>query len=262
MYYLCTVERNVVISPKMRAVADFLEENCEGLIFTLTETPDNLVVEVPKSDVEKVTTLLLTQFDNVAPLKLAYAVLSYLHRFILVKPMVTEAPVVSVEGILIPTLEKILVDLISDKEYDEEPEERKKRFLQMMETYPVHIPRLMRYAARKGKKDEVEKLLGELDQKRLSIVRALQECLSGAPVSKAWIFGSFARMEERKDSDIDVLVSLDGSQPMGLMSFSELILKMEKATGKNIDLVVDKSVKPFAQESIQRDKVLIYERAS
>ena len=71
------------------------------------------------------------------------------------------------------------------------------------------------------------KLPGGFDEKRQSIVRALQECLSSAPVSKAWIFGSFARMEERADSDIDVLVTLDNSQPMSLMSFSELILKME-----------------------------------
>jgi hypothetical protein len=246
----------------MRAVADYLEENRQGLIFVLTETEENLIVEVPKSEVDSVTGQLLGRFENVAPFRLAQAMLPYLHQFILVKPMITEAPVVSVEGILIPTLEKILVDLISDKENQKESNQRKLRFLQMIETYPVHIPRLMRYAARKGKKEEVEKLLGELNQKRVSIVRTLQECLSGAPVSKAWVFGSFARMEERDDSDIDILVSLDNSQPMGLMSFSELILKMEKATGKSIDLVVDRSVKPFARESIQRDKVLIYERAS
>jgi len=256
------MERKVVISPKMRAVADYLEENRQGLIFVLTETEENLIVEVPKSEVDSVTGQLLGRFENVAPFRLAQAMLPYLHQFILVKPMITEAPVVSVEGILIPTLEKILVDLISDKENQKESNQRKLRFLQMIETYPVHIPRLMRYAARKGKKEEVEKLLGELNQKRVSIVRTLQECLSGAPVSKAWVFGSFARMEERDDSDIDILVSLDNSQPMGLMSFSELILKMEKATGKSIDLVVDRSVKPFARESIQRDKVLIYERAS
>ena len=255
--YICIVERKVVISAKMRAVADFLEENRQGLIFVLTETGDNLIVEVPKSEVESVTELLIGKFENVAPFRLAQAMLPYLHQFILVKPMITEAPVVSVDGILIPTLEKIMVDMISDKDKNE-----KKHFLQMMETYPVHIPRLIRYAARKGKKEEVEKLLREVDEKRISIVRALQECLSGSPVSKAWVFGSFARMEERADSDIDVLVTLDNSQPMSLMSFSELILKMEKATGKSIDLVVDRSVKPFAQESIRRDKVLIYERAS
>jgi hypothetical protein len=198
----------------------------------------------------------------VAPLKLAYAMLPYLNQFILVKPMVSEAPLVSIEGITIPSLEKILVDQLSDREYShEDPAHKKKRFLQTLETYSVHIPKLLRYAARKGKKEEVESLLKELDSNRISIVKTLQECLTHSPVKRAWVFGSFARMEERKDSDIDILVTLDETSRMGLIAFSELILNMEKETGKHIDLVIDKAVKPFAQASIQQDKVLIYERA-
>ena len=36
------------------------------------------------------------------------------------------------------------------------------------------------------------------------------------PVLKAWIFGSFARGEETPLSDVDILVVLDHSQPIGL----------------------------------------------
>ena len=39
------------------------------------------------------------------------------------------------------------------------------------------------------------------------------------PVLKAWIFGSFARGEETPLSDVDILVVLDHSQPIGLKFF-------------------------------------------
>ncbi len=80
-------------------------------------------------------------------------------------------------------------------------------------------------------------------------------------LSRAWLFGSYARMEEGENSDIDLLVALDQPVSMGLFGFSGLALSLEKATGKSVDLVVDGTVKPFAKDSIERDKVLIYERA-
>ena len=119
----------------MRRVTDCLKENCKGVNFCLTEKGENLIVEVAKSDVEKVIETLQDSFPNVAPMRLASAMMQYLHQFILVKPMVTESPVVSVDGTVIPTIEKILVDQLSDKEYAQEnPDQKKKRFLQTMET--------------------------------------------------------------------------------------------------------------------------------
>ena len=32
--------------------------------------------------------------------------------------------------------------------------------------------------------------------------------------------------------------------------------------GRNVDLVTDRSLAPFARESVDRDKILIYERAA
>ncbi len=68
-------------------------------------------------------------------------------------------------------------------------------------------------------------------------------------------------MEERQDSDIDILIHLRKPVTMGLVEFSNIILSLEAATGKQIDLVVDSTVKEFAKESINKDKVLFYERA-
>ena len=68
-------------------------------------------------------------------------------------------------------------------------------------------------------------------------------------------------MEERPDSDIDILVDLDKSVPMGLLTYAGMINGLESRLGRKIDLVTNGTVKPFALDSINRDKVLIYERA-
>ena len=81
------------------------------------------------------------------------------------------------------------------------------------------------------------------------------------PVLKAWIFGSFARGEERADSDVDILVVLDNSTPVGLKFFG-MYEDLKELLGRNVDLVVDRSLAPFARKSVDRDKILVYERAS
>ena len=48
---------------------------------------------------------------------------------------------------------------------------------------------------------------------------------------------------------------------MGLLQYAGMINKLETLLGRKVDLVANGSVKPFALESINRDKILIYERA-
>ncbi len=80
------------------------------------------------------------------------------------------------------------------------------------------------------------------------------------PVLKAWLFGSYARGEQRADSDVDILVALDKSLPIGLKFFG-MWNDLEELLGRNVDLVSEGALLPFAQETAERDKILIYERA-
>lgn len=79
------------------------------------------------------------------------------------------------------------------------------------------------------------------------------------PVAKAWLFGSFARGEQRRNSDVDLLIELDKGAKMGFR-FAGMICDLEDLLHRKVDLVVNGSVLPFAQESVNRDKRLIYER--
>lgn len=96
-----------------------------------------------------------------------------------------------------------------------------------------------------------------------SITDSIRECLKTQPVLKAWLFGSFSRNEERPDSDVDLLVKYDRqNNRVGLFTIIRIKQQLEEATGRNIDLVEEGTLMPFAVESANHDKVLIYERKS
>ncbi|MGM9778562.1 MAG: nucleotidyltransferase family protein, partial [Prevotella sp.] len=71
--------------------------------------------------------------------------------------------------------------------------------------------------------------------------------------------GSYSRGEQTKDSDVDILVLLDKSRPIGLKFFG-MWNDLEELLGRKVDLVSDGTLLPFAQQSADNDKILIYER--
>lgn len=80
---------------------------------------------------------------------------------------------------------------------------------------------------------------------------------------KAWIFGSFARGEETPTSDIDILFVPDYSgKPFTLFTHGGMYMDLKELLGREVDLVVDGTLRPYAEESANRDKKLIYERKS
>lgn len=91
------------------------------------------------------------------------------------------------------------------------------------------------------------------------ITNTLKEYFKTQPVEKAWVFGSFSRGEERKDSDIDIIVRFTPDARMGL-SFCRMICDLEDRLHRPVDLVREGCLLPFAVETAERDKVLVYER--
>ena len=80
-------------------------------------------------------------------------------------------------------------------------------------------------------------------------------------MKRAWIFGSYARGDETSDSDIDLLVVFDHhNAEIGLMEYARIINDLTNRLGYLVDLVEDGTLLPYAQESAELDKLLIYER--
>lgn len=81
------------------------------------------------------------------------------------------------------------------------------------------------------------------------------------PVLKAWLFGSFARGEEMPNSDVDILFVPDRSgKPFTLFTMGGMYMDLKELLGREVDLVEEGSLRPYAVDSANRDKKLIYER--
>ncbi len=79
------------------------------------------------------------------------------------------------------------------------------------------------------------------------------------PVLKAYLFGSYSRAETDENSDIDILVELDYSRPIGL-EFVKMQLDLEELLNRRVDLLTEKAVSKYIKQNIDKDKILIYEK--
>ena len=94
-----------------------------------------------------------------------------------------------------------------------------------------------------------------------TMIQLIAEYFKTQPVLKAYLFGSFSRGEETDSSDIDILIVLDDSQHVG-MKFFGMYEDLKDLLGRNVDLDTDRSLAPFARQSVDHDKILIYKRAA
>jgi predicted nucleotidyltransferase/DNA-binding XRE family transcriptional regulator len=83
---------------------------------------------------------------------------------------------------------------------------------------------------------------------------------SRSEISKAWLFGSFARGEDDLRSDIDVMIEVVPDSKFSLFDLSEIQHHLQNLLGRKIDIVMKGGVKKEVMERIKPDLKLIYER--
>lgn len=76
------------------------------------------------------------------------------------------------------------------------------------------------------------------------------------------MFGSCSRGEETPTSDIDLLVEYQKDATITLFTISRIMLELKEGLNRDVDLIEDGCLLPFAVESAERDKILIYERGN
>lgn len=76
---------------------------------------------------------------------------------------------------------------------------------------------------------------------------------------KVAIFGSYARNENRADSDLDVLIHLDYSQQISLLKLVSVERNVSDALGITVDFVTEKSLSPYIRPYIEKDLQYILE---
>jgi len=91
----------------------------------------------------------------------------------------------------------------------------------------------------------------KIEQIRKKVLPVLKE----NQVKKAGIFGSAARGEMRRGSDIDLLVEI--GRNASLLDLIHLKFEVEKALGKKVDLVEYKTIKAPLRKQILAEEVAL-----
>jgi predicted nucleotidyltransferase len=107
--------------------------------------------------------------------------------------------------------------------------------------------------------------IGNSNQRTMSthaMTQQIAEYFKTQPVLKVWLFGSYARGEQTENSDVDLLIVPDKSQHFSLFTLSGMYEDLKELLGCEVDLITDGGLMPFARESADHDKILIYERAA
>lgn len=77
-------------------------------------------------------------------------------------------------------------------------------------------------------------------------------------IKKAALFGSYARNEQKEDSDVDILVQ--PTKDMSLLDFIGVKLDIEDALKMTVDLVSYNGLSPYLRDKILSEQKVIYER--
>lgn len=81
----------------------------------------------------------------------------------------------------------------------------------------------------------------------------IQQTLSSFKPTRIGVFGSYARNEEKPQSDLDVLV--DFSSRYNLLDLIGMQDELSELLGIKVDLVTEKSLHPSLKEQIQREVI-------
>ena len=89
----------------------------------------------------------------------------------------------------------------------------------------------------------------DLNKMKPAIIRILKKY----NVKKAGIFGSYARNENKKGSDVDILIEVDGS----LLKVIEIEQELEEKLHKKVDLLTYGGINPLLRQRIIKEAVKI-----
>ena len=86
------------------------------------------------------------------------------------------------------------------------------------------------------------------------LIPKIRRILKKNKVKRAGIFGSFARGEHKKNSDIDILIE----PPKGIgFEFMGIQFELEDKLGKKVDLITYKGISPYLKDKILKEEVRI-----
>jgi predicted nucleotidyltransferase len=87
----------------------------------------------------------------------------------------------------------------------------------------------------------------------LALLKSRRRQLKKYGIHSLSVFGSVARGQARKNSDVDILV--DFEKPVGLFEYARLKMYLEGVLGREVDLVTPEALRKELREDILREAI-------
>ncbi len=87
----------------------------------------------------------------------------------------------------------------------------------------------------------------------------IEPVLKKYPISYAGVFGSFARGEEKSESDVDIMIRLKPNNTFSLFDLIGVESELAKKIGRKVDLATEKSIGRYIRTSVFHDLKSVYE---
>ena len=92
------------------------------------------------------------------------------------------------------------------------------------------------------------------------IKKTVADYFKDKPVKKVYLFGSYARGDEKEDSDVDLSVVLNDNAKVTYMTLAGYLLDLQKHLKKKIDIVEERMIYQQIKPSIDASKILILDK--
>jgi predicted nucleotidyltransferase len=92
-----------------------------------------------------------------------------------------------------------------------------------------------------------------------NIINSIKSVLKNdGRVTSAWLFGSYARGEEKVNSDVDIMIELNNKKQYSMFDVLDISFLLENKIRRKVDLVEKGYLKDFALQTATKDLVKIY----
>jgi predicted nucleotidyltransferase len=107
-------------------------------------------------------------------------------------------------------------------------------------------------------KIEIQNLPKELRSKEIE--KKLAEICQKNGIVFMVIFGSFARGEQKKKSDIDIAIEFEKGSQKSLLDLVRIENELRKVFKRKVDLGIFSSLNPYIMEDVKKEMRIIYEK--
>ena len=116
-------------------------------------------------------------------------------------------------------------------------------------------PKLRKEIARASKKTNLKSKNVKMETNIKKLAGTILRAIKKFDVIRAGVFGSYARGEAKKTSDIDIIVEFKGRK--SLLDLVGLQLAIEQALNKKADVITYNSINPMLKKKILKEEIRI-----